>query len=141
MSISASRASRLEQAEVDDSLRLSTLRRAAAALNCRLLYVLVPDEPLEDMVLRQAYRRAEEEVKLSMSDPTTASPAPAGEIEDWLESRTLDLVDHRGLWRQISALDYPRPWTRDDLSIEGAFPWLGRGRRGQGRPEADGVQP
>src|ERR1700739_228770 len=93
MSVSDSRVSRLEKAELADSLRLSTLRRAAEALNCRLLYVFVPEEPLEDMVLRQAYSKALEELSLS------ASPPPKEEDrEEQLESRTLELVDNRHLW-------------------------------------------
>ncbi|HEY6472487.1 MAG TPA: helix-turn-helix domain-containing protein, partial [Acidimicrobiales bacterium] len=62
MEVSAARAGRLERAEVKGSLQLSTLSRAAKALNCRLLYVLVPDEPLEDMVFRQAYLKAADEL-------------------------------------------------------------------------------
>jgi predicted DNA-binding mobile mystery protein A len=140
MSISSSRASRIERAEMDDSLQLSTLRQAAAALNCRLCYVLVPVEPLEDMVLRQANRRAEEELSLRL--PVAPGPtASDGEIDDWLETRTLELVDHGGLWRQDPALDQEGPRTTDDVPIEGALPSLHRGRRSQGRPEADEVQP
>jgi predicted DNA-binding mobile mystery protein A len=139
MSISSSRASQLERAEVEDALQLSTLRRAAAALNCRLCYVLVPVEPLEDMVLRQAYRRAEEELSLSLP-VAPGLHATDGEIEEWLETRTLELIDHGGLWRQNPALRQG-PRTRDDISIEGGLPSLGHGRRGQGRPEADGVEP
>ncbi len=61
------RAGRLERAEVEGSLQLSTLRRAAEALNCRLLYVLVPDEPLEEMVFRQAYLKAADELEVPAS--------------------------------------------------------------------------
>lgn len=139
MSVSSSRANRLERAEVDDLLQLSTLRGAAAALNCRLCYVLVPVEPLENMVLRQAYRRAEEELSLSL--PVAPGPnASEGAKEEWLETRTLELVDHGGLWRQNPASGRV-PRTRDDISIEGGVPSFGHGRRGQGRPEADEVEP
>jgi predicted DNA-binding mobile mystery protein A len=95
MSISDSRAGRLERAELEDSLRLSTLRRAAEALNCRLLYVLVPLEPLEDMVLRQAYAKAVQELSGAASPPRTEEGR-----EEHLEARTLELVDTRGLWRR-----------------------------------------
>jgi transcriptional regulator with XRE-family HTH domain len=94
MSISDSRAGRLERAELEDSLRLSTLRRAAEALNCRLLYVLVPEEPLEDMVLRQAYAKAVEELSSAAWPPRTEEGR-----EEQLESRTLELVDTTRLWR------------------------------------------
>jgi hypothetical protein len=73
---------------------LSTLRRAAEALNCRLFYVLVPEEPLEDMVLRQAYAKAVEEL-------SWAAPPPRSEerTEEQMESRALELVDTARLWR------------------------------------------
>jgi predicted DNA-binding mobile mystery protein A len=139
MSISQSRASRLERSEVEETIRFSTLRRAAEALNCSLVYVLVPNEPFEDMVLRQAYRKAEEELSPSMS-VASGPPLTEGEIEDRLETRTLELIDHRGLWRRTSAWGRG-PRTRDDNSIDGPRPGLGSGRRSQGRPEADEVEP
>jgi predicted DNA-binding mobile mystery protein A len=94
MSISDSRAGRLERAELDESLRVSTLRRAAEALNCRLLYVFVPEEPLEDMVLRQAYAKAVEELSLAAAQPRDEEAR-----EEELESRTLQFVDTTRLWR------------------------------------------
>ncbi len=102
MSLSQQRAWRLEQAEVDGSLGLSTLRRAAEALDCSLAYVFVPDEPLEDLVLRQAHHKAEQEISLAfpfMSDREEF----AGEIEDRVEARTLELIDTQGLWREAPA--------------------------------------
>jgi hypothetical protein len=92
--------------EIDETIRLSTLRRAAVALNCSLYYVLVPDEPLEDAVLRQAHGRAVRELINSDSHPWDASdPSFEEENEGWLEARTLELVDHRGLWHPISPRD------------------------------------
>ncbi len=44
----------MERAELEGSLRLGTLRNAAAAMNCDLLYVLVPRMPLDTMVRQQA---------------------------------------------------------------------------------------
>jgi predicted DNA-binding mobile mystery protein A len=97
MEVSNARAGRLERAEVEGSLQLSTLRRAAEALNCRLLYVLVPDEPLEEMVFRQAYLKAADELEVPASAAFGTEDLNA-EIEDELEARTLQLVDRQGLW-------------------------------------------
>lgn len=44
----------LEQSEAMAHIKLETLQRAAAAMNCRLVYVLVPEEPLETMVRKRA---------------------------------------------------------------------------------------
>jgi predicted DNA-binding mobile mystery protein A len=52
--VSQPRVVELEQAEADRSVTLKSLERAAEALNCRLVYALVPNEPLETRVQRQA---------------------------------------------------------------------------------------
>jgi predicted DNA-binding mobile mystery protein A len=99
MNISQPRASKLERAEVDETLRLSTLRRAAAALNCTLFYALVPNEPFEEMVLRQAHAKATQELMNSARHRSIASDSVLEEeMDEWLEMRTLDLVDRRGFW-------------------------------------------
>lgn len=106
MAISQPRASRLERGEVDGTIRLSILQRAAEALNCSLHYVLVPDEALEDMMLRQAHHKATQdlqEIKRSTSDVPIASDEPSDEKDEgtddhWLEVRTLQLIDTQGLW-------------------------------------------
>jgi predicted DNA-binding mobile mystery protein A len=99
MDISQPRASRLERAEVEGTIRLSTLSRAAEALNCTLHYVLVPDEPLEDIVLRQADRKATLEQELFEANLRVGSDARfEEEVAEFLEVRTLELVDSRGLW-------------------------------------------
>jgi predicted DNA-binding mobile mystery protein A len=49
----------MEQSESVERIQLDTLRRAAEALQCRLVYVLVPNEPLESMVQKRASKIAE----------------------------------------------------------------------------------
>jgi predicted DNA-binding mobile mystery protein A len=44
----------LEQSEAKGTIELATLRRAAAALDCTLVYALVPNKPLEKMVRDRA---------------------------------------------------------------------------------------
>jgi predicted DNA-binding mobile mystery protein A len=44
----------LEQSEALAHIKLETLQRAAAAMNCRLVYALIPEEPLETMVQKRA---------------------------------------------------------------------------------------
>lgn len=45
---------RLEQSEVKGSIELATLRRVAAALDCTLVYALVPKQSLEEAVRARA---------------------------------------------------------------------------------------
>jgi predicted DNA-binding mobile mystery protein A len=59
----------LEQSEAAGTIELQTLRRVAAALDCTLVYALVPNKPLETMVRDRARafeRRRREHVEHSM---------------------------------------------------------------------------
>jgi predicted DNA-binding mobile mystery protein A len=49
-----SRAVAIEKAEGTGSITLDTLERAAQALDCRLVYALVPRKPLDDLVAGRA---------------------------------------------------------------------------------------
>jgi len=44
----------LEQNEVEDKITLASLRKAADALNCDLVYALCPREPIGDQIKNQA---------------------------------------------------------------------------------------
>lgn len=44
----------IEASEIAGTVKLETLERVAAALNCRLVYALIPNEPLEEMVRKRA---------------------------------------------------------------------------------------
>src|ERR1700719_1907543 len=48
----------LEQSEARGSVQLRTLRRVAEALDCTLVYALVPNKPLETMVRDRARKVA-----------------------------------------------------------------------------------
>src|SRR5262249_35375661 len=49
----------LEQAEVSGTVTLQTLQKAAQALGCRLVYALVPEKPLAEMLRERAERVAD----------------------------------------------------------------------------------
>jgi hypothetical protein len=89
---------------VDGSIRLSTLRRVAAALNCELLYAFVPNEPLEDMVRRQARRKAAEELALRAVEAHPEEQASVATLlDEMLDARAIELVDTQGLWRESAS--------------------------------------
>lgn len=57
--ISKQSVARLESNEADDSITLKSLRKAAEALDCKLVYALVPhDGSLQRMVEKQALKKA-----------------------------------------------------------------------------------
>lgn len=68
LKVSQPRITALEKSEMEDSITLETLRRAAEALDCRLVYAFVPRESLDEMVMARA--RAVADKKLSRVDHT-----------------------------------------------------------------------
>lgn len=58
LGVSQPRVTALEKGEIQGSLTLESLEKAAHALDCRLVYALVPRKPLVDTVREQAQRKA-----------------------------------------------------------------------------------
>jgi predicted DNA-binding mobile mystery protein A len=54
LGLTKQRVGALERAEAENKVTLASLRRAAHALGCELVYAVVPRESLEAMVERQA---------------------------------------------------------------------------------------
>jgi predicted DNA-binding mobile mystery protein A len=54
---------KLEASEADGSIRLQTLRRAAEGLDCTLVYALVPNSSLEEIIDQRANEVARRDVK------------------------------------------------------------------------------
>ncbi len=63
LGVSQPRATRLQQDEADDAITLHKLREVAAALDCTLVYALVPKRPLDQMIASRAWLVAEEDLK------------------------------------------------------------------------------
>jgi predicted DNA-binding mobile mystery protein A len=99
MGISQSRVSQLERSEELGSIRLDTLGRAAQALNCQVRYVFLPNEPLEDMVQRQARVRAQAEVDVVTHTMALEDQAPEpGVVDAQVRELAERFVDGRHLW-------------------------------------------
>jgi predicted DNA-binding mobile mystery protein A len=90
----------MERSEMDGAIRLDTLRRAAAALDCQLVYTLVPNEPLEAIVDRRAHVVAEREVDRTRHTMALEDQAATSADDNWLVERLADDIKHsRRLWR------------------------------------------
>ena len=63
MGVSQPRISEIEKQEVASSLTLDTLQRAANALDCQLVYALIPRESLHTLVQERAEKVARARVK------------------------------------------------------------------------------
>jgi predicted DNA-binding mobile mystery protein A len=88
-----------EQNEIDGSIGLSTLRRAAEALDCQLVYAFVPKTSLDESVQAQARKVAMAE--LSRVDQTMlleGQRVEGSEAEERLAERVEELIGSRQLW-------------------------------------------
>ena len=77
----------LEQSEEKETIQLATLRRAAEALDCTLVYVLVPNKPLGVMVRERARalllrRRQPAEHTMLLEDQRVEDSITDAEVED-----------------------------------------------------------
>lgn len=97
--LSKGRISQIERAERERSLTLHTLERVAAALDCRVEYVLIPRRPLEDMVWEQARAKAAEEIAavdhtMALEDQRPDPESARQRIDEGARHH----IDKRGLW-------------------------------------------
>lgn len=95
---SSSWVTELEQNEAAGKITLETLRRAAAALGCRVEYVLVPERPLQEMVLAQARRKARR--ILSDVQHTMALEDQAVSLDDRINELADEFAERRDLWSE-----------------------------------------
>lgn len=91
-----------EKAEGRGDITLTTLRRYAEALDCELVYALVPRQPLEQAVQQRADRIAREQVSrvghsMALEDQATETSVREQQVLD-LRRRLLDGPRSR-LWK------------------------------------------
>jgi predicted DNA-binding mobile mystery protein A len=104
MGLTQSRVSQIERSEELGSIRLDTLERAAQALNCQVRYVFVPNEPLEEMVQRQARLRAQAEVDAVTHTMALEDQVPEpGVLDSLVKEMAERFVDERHLWELPNA--------------------------------------
>lgn len=99
--LSQPRIPQLEKAEVEDSLTLKSLRQVAAGLNCTLVYALVPNEPLDDMIRARAREIADQQLARAHHTMKLENQALGPrELEAERDRLISDLVDGdpRRLW-------------------------------------------
>jgi len=98
--VAQSNVAQLERAELTGNVTLARLAEAAGALDCTLVYALVPNSTLEDTVQRQARQIALGQLRYT---GTTMDLENQGIDEDALDEFTADytreLVANGRLWR------------------------------------------
>ncbi len=98
-----SRVVAIEQAECKGSITLNSLEKAAQALDCRLVYTLVPRQSLEDMVKKRASLLAKNRLKsASHTMALEAQGVEAADENEQLKRLIRQLIEKSGskLWEQ-----------------------------------------
>ncbi len=91
----------LERSEQRGAIRLETLERAAAALECDLVYFLLPRRSLDELVAAQARAKASEHLERVAHHSRLEDQAVTGaDAAAQLEDLATELVDRRGLWAE-----------------------------------------
>jgi predicted DNA-binding mobile mystery protein A len=91
----------LERRERQGTVTLAALSKAAEALDCNLVYAIVPRSELSTLIQAQARSRAQAEVqKVTHTMRLEAQEVPSEEAERLIHERTMDLLSKspRKLW-------------------------------------------
>jgi predicted DNA-binding mobile mystery protein A len=88
----------MEQSELKGTIQLETLRRIAGAMNCTLVYALVPNDPLETIVREQARKVAKRRLQsVEHSMLIEDQSVPAKDFEERIDALARDM-NPRALW-------------------------------------------
>jgi predicted DNA-binding mobile mystery protein A len=88
----------MEQSEAKGTIQLKTLRRLAEAINCSLVYALVPDKTLEEIVNAQARKVARRRLQsVEQTMLLENQSVPAKDFEKRIEALAND-IKPSGLW-------------------------------------------
>jgi predicted DNA-binding mobile mystery protein A len=91
----------IEKSEAAGSIQLETLRRAAEALDCTLVYALVPKTSLDGAVNRRARTIATRDLRrvahtMELEDQGTGD----ADMEARIDAYIRDVIKDRDLWKQ-----------------------------------------
>lgn len=98
MAVSQATVAQMERSEASDTIQLATLRRAAEAMECDLVYALVPRSSLEDTVRRQAARHLSAHLRAVVQTMSLEDQDSTPEAE-LVEDETARLIDSGRLWK------------------------------------------
>ena len=91
----------LEKSEANGSIQLKTLRRAAEALDCTIVYALVPKKPLEQAVHDRARKIAVRDLgRVAHTMKLEAQETGDSNLEARIESYIRDVLKERELWNE-----------------------------------------
>lgn len=98
--MSGSAIAKIERSEAAGAAQMATLRRIAEALECDLVYAIVPRTGIEHMVRRRAHELATSEVHaVNRSMQLEGLHVPADYLAAQIDEYAERLVDSPALWR------------------------------------------
>lgn len=101
----------LERREIEGSTTLAALRKAANAMNCDVVYAIVPRRDLNALLENQARQRASSEVKkVAHTMRLEAQDVDAAETQRLIDDSVANLLENpRMLWDTPQEEPKPRP--------------------------------
>lgn len=91
----------LESSEANGAIQLKTLRRAAEALDCTLVYALVPNTSLDDAVHTRARKIATRDLgRVAHTMKLEAQETSDADLEARIEAYIRDHVKERDIWNE-----------------------------------------
>lgn len=91
----------LEKSEANGTIQLDTLRRAAAALDCTLVYALVPNTSLQEAVRARARKIAIQDIgRVAHTMKLEAQGTRDTDRETRIEDYIRDTLNERDLWNE-----------------------------------------
>lgn len=88
----------VEKSEAVGSIRIETLRKAAAALDCTLVYALVPNQGLEKTIVNRARSVAQRELHGIAHSMALEDQAVTDDMERRINDFIADNLKERDLW-------------------------------------------
>jgi predicted DNA-binding mobile mystery protein A len=100
LGVSQPRIIAIEKGEVDETVTLATLRRAAEALDCKLVYAIVPNQPMDKTLRERAQRSAEQQLARTSHTMRLENQGLSNQELDLEKARLIEelLDDPRRLW-------------------------------------------
>jgi predicted DNA-binding mobile mystery protein A len=96
MGVTGATVGEIEANERDGGIRLSTLRRAAEAMDCTVVYALVPRESLEstvrqraEQILDEQHRHVDQTMRLEAQESKPSRMSRQRQLDEVLRSRNL----------------------------------------------------
>jgi predicted DNA-binding mobile mystery protein A len=91
----------LEKSEANGSVQLKTLRRAAEALECTLVYALVPNTSLEGLAHDRARQIANRDLgRVAHTMKLEAQDTRDADLQTRIEAYIRDILKERDLWNE-----------------------------------------